>query len=475
VSVLPKTSSPSQSAWRRVKLGDVCSKPQYGWTTKATQDGGGLKLLRTTDITSGQIDWSTVPFCTESPPDVEKYLVREGDILISRAGSVGVSHLVTSAQPAVFASYLIRFKPDPDVLPKYLAYFLQSPSYWKQIADNTAGIAVPNVNASKLQELELPLAPPDEQERIVSELEKQFSRLDEAVANLKRVKVNLKRYKAAVLKAAAVGRLVPTEAELARREGRSYESAEDLVKRTPAPPRPNRYSTRSQDVIPGHAALAVGHANEPIPEGWVWAALVDVARMESGHTPSRNHPEWWEGDIPWIGIVDAREHHGGAIKDTIQHTNEAGLANSAARLLPAGTVCVSRTASVGYVVVMGRPMATSQDFVNWIPTPAVTSDWLRIVFVADREALIRFGKGSVHKTIYFPEWLAVHVALPPIAEQRRITGEVDRRLSIVDAALDQADAQQERASALRRAVLARAFGSDAREKGVLEHLYPIPT
>src|SRR5262249_31397156 len=156
-----------------------------------------------------------------------------------------------------------------------------------------------------------------------------------------------------------------------------------------------------------------------------WTPLVDVARMESGHTPSRNHPEWWGGDVPWIGIADARNHTGKTIHDTIQHTNAEGLANSAARLLPQGTVCVSRTASVGYVVVMGKEMSTSQDFVNWTPTKAVTSDWLRLVFSADKEALLRFGKGTVHKTIYFPEWLSIYIAVPPLAEQKKIVEELE--------------------------------------------------
>ena len=58
-----------------------------------------------------------------------------------------------------------------------------------------------------------PIAPPNEQKRIVAEIEKQFSRLDEAVANLKRVKANLKRYKAAVLKAAVEGKLTEDSAQ----------------------------------------------------------------------------------------------------------------------------------------------------------------------------------------------------------------------------------------------------------------------
>ena len=270
-----------------------------------------------------------------------------------------------------------------------------------------------NVNGTKLKALSVPVPRLLEQRRIVADIEKQFTRLEAGVTALRRVQANLKRYRAAVLKAACEGRLVPTEAELAKKEGRKYESASELIARTLAPPRPNRWNSRSKDVIPGHPALAVGNPQTKVPEGWAWSALVEIAKMESGHTPSRNHPEWWDGDVAWVGIADARESDGRTIHETFQHTNLEGIANSASRLLPAGTVCISRTASVGYVVVMGREMATSQDFVNWIPTPAVTSDWLRVIFSADREALRRFGKGSVHKTIYFPEWLSVHVAVPP--------------------------------------------------------------
>jgi type I restriction enzyme, S subunit len=185
--------------------------------------------------------------------------------------------------------------------------------------------------------------------------------------------------------------------------------------------------------------------------------------MESGHTPSRDHPEWWDGDVPWIGIADARDHHERSILKTIQCTNAEGLANSAARLLPSGTVCVSRTASVGYVVVMGRPMATSQDFVNWVPTAAVTSDWLRVVFTADRDALIRFGKGSVHKTIYFPEWLSASIALPPLAEQARIVAEVDRQLSIIREVEAEVEKNLRRSDAIRQATLTTAFGQSTTE------------
>jgi type I restriction enzyme S subunit len=193
--------------WVISTLGEISTKPQYGWTTKANHESGEVKLLRTTDITSGQIDWSTVPYCTKDPEDLEKYRLEPGDIVISRAGSVGVSYLLTHTDNAVFASYLIRFRPLKPLNKKYVYYYLKSPDYWKAIGKSTLGIAVPNVNATKLSKIKIPIAPVDEQKRIVAEIEKQFSLLDEAVDNLKHVKSNLKRYKASVLFSASSGKL----------------------------------------------------------------------------------------------------------------------------------------------------------------------------------------------------------------------------------------------------------------------------
>lgn len=188
--------------------------------------------------------------------------------------------------------------------------------------------------------------------------------------------------------------------------------------------RPSRTGGRdaTRGVIPGRYALSVGVPAIPPPSGWRWTPLGEVAQLESGHTPSRQHPEYWDGGIPWVGIRDAVDNHGCTIFDTVQHVAQLGLENSSARLLPAGTVCLSRTASVGYVVVMGRPMATSQDFVNWVCGPNLEPSYLKYILLAENESLLRFASGTTHQTIYYPEAKAFHALLPPLAEQRRILG-----------------------------------------------------
>lgn len=189
----------------------------------------------------------------------------------------------------------------------------------------------------------------------------------------------------------------------------------------------------STGVIPGDFALSVGKPDRSAPIGWRWTALSDLARLETGHTPSRRHAEYWDGDIPWVGIKDATENHGRVILDTLQHTNALGIAHSSARILPQNTVCLSRTASVGYVVVMGKPMATSQDFVNWVCSDALNHQFLKYVLLAERLAFLRFASGTTHQTIYFPEVKAFYVCLPALPEQRAIAialGALDDKIEL---------------------------------------------
>jgi len=172
--------------------------------------------------------------------------------------------------------------------------------------------------------------------------------------------------------------------------------------------------------IDGRYSLSVGRPEKTSPSGWEWKLLTDLARLETGHTPSRKHPEYWDGDIPWVGIKDATSNHGLKIADTYQHVTQLGIDNSSARVLPANTVCLSRTASVGYVVVMGRPMATSQDFVNWVCGDQLDYNFLKYILLSEKDSFLRFASGTTHQTIYFPEAKAFHVCLPCLGEQKAI-------------------------------------------------------
>ncbi len=149
--------------------------------------------------------------------------------------------------------------------PKFLQYFLNSSAFVSFASHLNAGDR-PRVDFDQIGEYPTPLPPLKEQDRIIAEIEKQFTRLDAAVAALKRVQANLKRYRASVLKAACEGRLVPTEAELARREARSYEHASTLLKRVSA-----RHEEKTPDLVTD-SDEQFGNA----PGGWVETNLASI-------------------------------------------------------------------------------------------------------------------------------------------------------------------------------------------------------
>ena len=136
--------------------------------------------------------WTTVPYCVCSNDEHERYRLVPGDIVFARTGATtGKSYLIRNCPDAVFASYLIRLHAHEVVGSRYLAAFFESLNYWSQITGAKKGVAQPGVNATVLSTLRVPLAPLNEQRRIVDAIEAHFTRLDAVVAALKRSQANL--------------------------------------------------------------------------------------------------------------------------------------------------------------------------------------------------------------------------------------------------------------------------------------------
>jgi type I restriction enzyme S subunit len=301
---------------------------------------------------------------------------------------------------------------------------------------------------------EIPLPTIAEQQRIVARVEALLSHVNAARDRLNRVPLMIKKFRQAVLAAACSGRLTERW-----REENPTESVKSFLQKIHV--RASHTGREATDnIISGDCILSVGDPETPYPEGWLRVPLQQIARLESGHTPSRKHPEYWDGDVSWIGIYDARVHHGGYISKTFQHVTSLGLDNSAARLLPPNTVCLSRTASVGYVIIMKSTMATSQDFVNWICSEALLPEFLMYALMAEGEGIRKFGRGTTHTTIYYPEVKALHICLPPVVEQREIVHRIKALLAQTDAIELQVSEASRRTDVLTQAVLAKAFSGN---------------
>ena len=199
----------------------------------------------------------------------------------------------------------IVFPSQPNLDNAYLKYFLNQWEFVSSVTRLNTGDR-PRVDFSQFADFPFPLPPLPEQHRIVAEIEKQLTRLDASVAALKRVQANLKRYRASVLNAACEGRLVSTEADLARAEGRDYEPAGRLLERILAERRArwetqeNRRGKYKEPVAPDTSKLP------ELPEGWVWATVHQLSIVVSGQTPkgiseaARSRP----CGTPWYRVGD---------------------------------------------------------------------------------------------------------------------------------------------------------------------------
>ena len=142
--------------WEAKTLGDLCHKPQYGYTASAKSDPVGPKFLRITDINKqGWIDWDKVPYCEITEENLSKYRLYKGDVLIARMADPGHGVMIEENQKVVFASYLIRFRPIQGLHTRLLQYWLRSDEYWKLVSERGAGTTRSSLNAKVLSRFPL--------------------------------------------------------------------------------------------------------------------------------------------------------------------------------------------------------------------------------------------------------------------------------------------------------------------------------
>jgi type I restriction enzyme, S subunit len=242
-----------------IQLGEVADfeMGQAPPGTECNMDGEGTVFVKAGEFSKLyplEREWTTRPL------KFGKY----GDVFICVVGATA-GKLNLGINCAIGRS-VAAIRPKPTLKTKFLYYQLL-PSVLKLRA-SSAGSAQGVISKKQLSEIQISLPSISKQTEIVAEIEKQFSRLDEAVANLQRVKANLKRYKASVLKDAVEGRLVPTEAELAHREGRSFETGEQLLQRILEA---RRVEWKGRGAFSESSGATVGTA--ALPAGWVWTTL----------------------------------------------------------------------------------------------------------------------------------------------------------------------------------------------------------
>ena len=377
-----------------------------------------------------------------------------GAVLFSSRAPIGyvaiASQTVTTNQG--FKSFLL---PD-EIDPSYTYYYLQTAQ--ELVESLSGGTTFKEISGANAARIPFAVAPFPEQRRIVAVIEKQFTRLDASVAALRRTQANLRRCRASVLRAACSGELVPTEAELARSEGREYEPASVLLERILAERRAHwaaqekRRGTYKEPAAPDVSDLPTS------PEGWVNSTMGQCFEVYVGATPRRNREDYWGGEIAWVSSSEVAFNRITATRETI---TAAGYDNASVNLHPKGTVLlgmIGEGKTRGQVAILDIPACNSQNSAALrVSEVSLPPGFVFYYLMGQYEATRRIGSGNNQPALNKSRVQEIVLPLPPLAEQHRIVAEVERRLSVIQQAETAVEASLRRAERLRQSILKRAF------------------
>jgi type I restriction enzyme S subunit len=364
---------------------------------------------------------------TASREQISAFRLRTDDVIITKdsesADDIGVPSYVEASMPDLVCGYhLAMIRPLKKLIDgRFLFWAMSSSSIRSQLEVAATGITRFGLRADAIGRATLSLPSLPAQRAIADFLDAETARIDALIAKKRRLVTRLQERRAATMIRGVSRQLLPG--------GETVDSGLSWIGRRPE------------------------HWDEPL--------LKLVARLGSGHTPSRSRSEWWmDCTIPWITtgeVSQMREDRIEYITETREKISELGMANSSAELHLAGTVVLSRTASAGFSAIMGMDMATSQDFVTWTCGPLLNPRYLLLCLRAMRQDLLgRLAQGSTHQTIYMPDIESIQIPLPPLEEQEAIVDAIWRSLCKIDGIIDRLDRQMKLLAEHRQALITAA-------------------
>ena len=289
------------NGWEWCRLRDIIYPPKYGTSSKSLSNGD-VPVLRMGNIQDGEVVYDKLVF-SNNVEDNRKYLLQDGDLLFNRTNSaelVGKTAIFKGNRHVIYAGYLILLRPIK-TNSEYLNYIFSSPyvrSYCKEV--KTIGVQQCNINAEKVSQLLVPIAPFEEQMRIVDKIKEVLPSVDKysiSQCNIDLLNVSLSEcLKKSILQEAIQGRLVPqiaeegtakelleqikTEKQKLVKEGKLKKSAlnDSIIFKGDD----NKYWEKSED----GAVCIDEEITFEIPSNWAWVRLDDICSfIHRGKSP----------------------------------------------------------------------------------------------------------------------------------------------------------------------------------------------
>ena len=299
-----------RSKWEYKKLGDICILLNgFAFKSEKYVDNG-IRVMRITNVQKGEIvddDPKFYPMSSQS--EIQRYMLKENDLLVSLTGNVGrVGLLQRELLPAALNQRVacLRLKGDSTDL-RYLFHLMNSDLFENECIVNSQGIAQKNMSTKWLSDYKLPVPPKEDQQRIVAELD-------------------------------CLNEMIAVKQEQLK-----------------------EFDKLAQSIF--YDMFGDPMVND---KRWEVSSYGKIFEIGSGGTPSKSITDYWEdGDIPWIGSNMCQNCF--IYDNDGKFITQKGLKNSSAKVLKTGTILFALVgATIGKVGILKKEMATNQNiaFVN---------------------------------------------------------------------------------------------------------------
>ena len=427
--------------WQITMVKDIAENIQYGYTESSSKENVGPKFLRITDIQENRVNWSTVPTCKIEKENKKKYSLKDGDLLFARTGAtVGKSFLIKGEIPdAVFASYLIRLRFPKSTYDKYVYYFFQSSSYWKQISEGQVGIGQPNVNGTKLGQLQIPIPPLPEQLTIVSKIEELFSELDNGKQQLETAQQQLKIYRQSLLKAAFEGKLTRL----------NYDSNDEMTTMIDNTNHSQSHNQKNHSADKGE-----------LPKGWKWVKIEDIATVGTGATPLKGNQKYYSnGKIAWVTSGALNDEF---VREATDYVTDLALKETNLSVYPKNTLLL---AMYGEGKTRGKcselliEATTNQAIaaIHFQNHDVRVKPFLKYYLLKNYNDIRRLSSGGVQPNLNLGIVKRTLIPFPSFEEQTIIVQVLESKLTVCDKIEETITQALQQAETLRQSILKKAF------------------
>ena len=407
----------------------------------------------------------------ENAPSRARQLVKTEDILFSsvRTYLKNIAFVNEIYDNQIASTGFCVIRPHNLINKRMIFYLVQTNFFLNPLTQIQRGTNYPAVRESDVLEQIVPLPPLPEQRAIVSKIEQLFSDLDNGIDNFKKAQAQLKLYRQSVLKAACEGKLVPIEAELARAQGRDHEAADVLLERI-LKERREKWNGRGKYKEPE----AMDTSGMPkLPEGWFWTRFEQIVSLSQNGFGKRLSKE----GNPTIVLRLADITNGEISLNNVRRIGATSWEIEKYKLLNNDLLCIRVNGSRNLVGRMIRykpapePITFCDHFIRFQLVEPTITHFLSIYFNTERaRKFVEFNMVSTagQNTVSQVTIMAIPFPLPPLAEQRRIIKEVERRLSVCDKMEATMTESLQKAESLRQSILKKAFEGKLLNKIELE-------